>query len=103
MAGRLEHHHPAKSTKTSLIMERIEGRRRQLGFSHIWKMMPCGQVKRKTHINPKEVSSASVVAKQEALGGRWLLMAASHELQMISYNPEQELVLQTDMGLQGQR
>lgn len=75
-----------------------------MGFSHIWKMMPCGQVKRKMHISPKEVSSASVVAKQEALGGSWLLMAASHELQMISYNPEQELnVLQTDMGLQGQR
>lgn len=99
MAGCLEHRHPSKSTKSPPTVERIEGRRRQLDFSHIWKMIPCGHVKRK-----KQVSLTSIVAKREAVGGRWLLVAANHELQMIPYRPEQELsLLQTDMCLQDHR
>ena len=86
MTGHLEHHRPAKSAKTPLTVEQVEGIRRQLGFSHRWKMMPCGQVRRKMHVDPKEVSSASAVAKWEALGAR-LLVVASHQLQMVSCNP----------------
>lgn len=100
MAGCLEHRHPSKNTKSLLAVERIKGRRRQLDFSHIRQMIPSGHLKRKKHANPKEVSLTSIVAKREAVGSRWLLVAASHGLQMIPYRPEQELsLLQTDMCL----
>lgn len=40
-------------------------------------------------------------SKVRSIGGRWLLAAASHEHQVISCDPEQNLsVLQTDMCLQ---
>lgn len=86
MTGHLEHHRPAKSVRTPPTVEEVEGIRRQLGFNHRWKMMPCGPLRRKMHVDPKEVSSASAVAKWEALGVR-LLVAASHHLQMVSCNP----------------
>lgn len=101
MAGCLEHRHLSKTTKSPLTVERIEGRRRRLDFSHIRKMILCGHVKRKKRVSPKEVSLTSIVAKRKAVGGRWLLVAGHRELRTIPCRPEQELSpLQTGMCLQ---
>lgn len=78
MAGCWEHHHPSKNTKSPLTVVRIEKRRRQLGFNHIQKMIPYGHVKRKIHIDPKEVSLAFICSKRRSCSGAsscWWVLA----------------------------
>lgn len=68
MAVCLEHHHPSESAKSSPPVESLEKRRRPLGFSHMQKMMPHAHVQKKIHIDPKEVSLASLLQNENLLG-----------------------------------
>lgn len=77
MDGCVEPHHPSKSAQTLPAVDKTGGRRRQLSFSHMWRMTSSGYANRKMQPDPREVSVVSTEAEREATkdSERWLVSA----------------------------
>lgn len=71
----MEPHHPLKSAKTLQTTDNTGGKRRQLSFSHMWRMTSKGYANKMIPAEPREVSVASAVAEREATEdvGCWMV------------------------------
>lgn len=74
----MEPHHPLKCAQALQAVDKTGGRRRQLPFSHMWRMMPRAYVKRMIHADLRERQwqelekmHPHLLCQQEALRALW--------------------------------